>query len=735
MNTAVTVVALLVVLPALAGLAYFYWRYRTSPAARWKHEVFRHLRNLRKHAADLHADRPTLDRELVRLADEWLTRHLDTIPVERLADFPNIGPATLSKVQDAGYRRLADVVHTRFAGLPGIGPARANDLQAAVRVMVRDAEARFNEGACAEAQEYRRRADALRAAERQRVAELRREIAAVEAAVEETSGLLPLAQAVTFWGYYQGRDIPDLTPELHDRPLPEPQRTPPPAAPPAPPPIVAHPVPMPPAPAAPAVILAEPAPRAFPTARPAARQAVSVPPADLFHAALNQLPAVPPSVGPTHTEPGAVRQAFQQWVADAVPTEHPDLARMRAVVGFGLMVAKADGRVAQAERKVIRAYLESAFGQDAVLLRNIDPLMERVEKAIPDEDAAVAAVRTATPPAEWSALYEWAGRIADASGERNAKERDALSRIAAAFGIEVAAPTPPAPTSHTVLTEVRSPRSVVVPPDSPASPEAGELLGRPRAFLRLGIAVAAACGRIGPAELAVIRDFMKWKIRRSSTSLAQLDRSVEVATRAPLAVAEAAVAVRPITNDAEKAELLALVVRITDVAGERTPAGTDAIDRVAATFALAPPPPVVAQPVSSRPISEFRDVPLQESADRAPNPTPVVEPSRIVSSGRPNEIPSVPESHHRAVLDLAPDTALAPDLIRRRFQNLTDKLDPAKAAAFGPEFARLAADKRAAVRAAAEALIAPFNEPLEKPAAPPPADLRHNPDLDDVFGA
>jgi hypothetical protein len=79
------------------------------------------------------------------------------------------------------------------------------------------------------------------------------------------------------------------------------------------------------------------------------------------------------------------------------------------------------------------------------------------------------------------------------------------------------------------------------------------------------------------------------------------------------------------------------------------------------------------------------------------------------------------------------------DLIRRRFALLTDKLDPAKAAAFGPEFARMAEEKRARVRAAAEALIAPFGEPLEKPGTPgadapgSPRDLRHNPDLDDVF--
>ncbi len=52
----------------------------------------------------------------------------------------------------------------------------------------------------------------------------------------------------------------------------------------------------------------------------------------------------------------------------------------------------------------------------------------------------------------------------------------------------------------------------------------------------------------------------------------------------------------------------------------------------------------------------------------------------------------------------------------------------------GTEFAKLAEEKRATLKAAAEELLAPLGEPLEKPTAPPPADLRHNPDLDDAFG-
>ena len=89
----------------------------------------------------------------------------------------------------------------------------------------------------------------------------------------------------------------------------------------------------------------------------------------------------------------------------------------------------------------------------------------------------------------------------------------------------------------------------------------------------------------------------------------------------------------------------------------------------------------------------------------------------------------------RQVLDIAASVELSPELIRRKVALLTDPLDPTRAAALGPEFAKLADQKRAAIRAAGEALVAAFGVPLDPPAAPPPpADPRHNPALDDAFG-
>lgn len=229
---------------------------------------------------------------------------------------------------------------------------------------------------------------------------------------------------------------------------------------------------------------------------------------------------------------------------------------MRAFARFAFVMAKSDGRVAQSERAVIRAFLAAQFGHHDALARHIDPLMEQTEAAIPTEAEALAEARAVTTLLERQELYRVAEQIADAAGDRKPRERDALERIATALGITIASPTAP---------------TVSVP---------------------------------------------------------------------------------------------------------------------------APPTPVA--PVVAAP---------------APPPDP------------------------RTALEIPPGTELNPELIRRKYSLLAGKVDPTKARDMGPEFARLAEEKVARLRAAAETLIAPFGEPLEKPAAPPPpADPRHNPDLDDFFG-
>lgn len=253
---------------------------------------------------------------------------------------------------------------------------------------------------------------------------------------------------------------------------------------------------------------------------------------------------VPPS--PEVAPAGDLFLDGSKATAATATAEHPHLPKLRALVRFGLAAARADGRIAASEKKVIRAFLTETFGHEPALLRQIDPLIERAEVEPEPEADAVAAVVAVVPSGERAGVLRFADRVLDATGKRTAKKSKFHHRAAAAFGVADSPPTPPVP-------------------------------------------------------------------------------------------------------------------------------------------APAIPAPVAADP--------------------------------------------------RAVLEIDPGTELAPDLIRRKFALLSEKLAAGKATAMGSDFARLAAEKRAALRTAAEALIAPFGVPLDPPAAPPPpADIRHNPDLDDIFG-
>ncbi|MFO0848761.1 MAG: TerB family tellurite resistance protein [Gemmataceae bacterium] len=498
MQTALALFFLLVVLTAAVSLGYLFWEFAHSAPYLWRQRVRRRL-------AELHARRDQLTApggaagDLAAVADDLFRRHLRSVPVDALTAYPGIGPGTADRVREAGPRSLADLAGFDFRRVSGVGPARATDLRAAVRKLTAEARGRFDAGGCPEGAEYRRRVAAAQAAERDRVAATARELAGVDEAVAATEELDDLARDVTFWNHLFKSYVPGLTDEVMNRPLPA-VRVPP------PPPTV---------PVVPRVFVAPPVPTAATV--PVAARAATAP------------AVVPPPPPPPPPQP---------------PTEHLWLAKLRAYCEFGFLVARADGRIAQAEKTEIRRFLGERFGHDGVLVRHIDPLMERTEAARPVESAVLAAVTAVTTRAEQRELFAWAGRVADASGERNQKEKDALARLGAALDLPAASPPP---------------------------------------------------------------------------------------TPVPL-----------------------------------------------------PPPPPAAPP--------------------APDP--------------------------RAVLEIEPGVELSAELVRRRFALLTDKLDPAKAGTLGPEFARLAEEKRAAVRAAAETLIARFGVPLD-----PPADPRHNPDLDDVFGA
>src|SRR5437879_561794 len=174
MPIAIRVLLVLAFLAAAITPAVLVWRYRRWPPYVWKQLLCRRI-------VELSNGRLTLEREAAqgiepaarRLADELFRRHLQDVPLEQLAEYPGIGPATLDRLRQAGCRRVADVTAARITNIEGIGPTRARDLAAAIRSLTQSVGSRFDAGACPEAHEYSERLDKLRADEQRRTAATR----------------------------------------------------------------------------------------------------------------------------------------------------------------------------------------------------------------------------------------------------------------------------------------------------------------------------------------------------------------------------------------------------------------------------------------------------------------------------------------------------------------------------------------------------------------------------------
>ncbi len=482
--------------------------FRRWPAEVWRQKLLAHEKQLEERVLEIERELSTANGGLGAQYDSARDQYVNGVSLNGLMQYPNIGPGTVLKLNEAGCYALADVAKLEYTRVPGIGPVKVKEIQAAVRDLAVESLEAFNEGQCPEGMGFHRQFDSLPTADRDRIVNAVAERDAHIVAITATQQLFAIVRNISFHVFARNIPIMRLSAELMARPLPTPtwmkaDQKPKPAV-----------VPIPP----------EPPPVRRPTTTTASAKAPSAPHGDLFQAALKSGAA--PVLSP-HTATNASE------------------LKLIAITRFAYLMAKCDGRVAKAERLQIRMLLMSLFGHDAALARAIDPLMETTEKSNPKEASILAEVKRVTTRTEQKTLLAFVDAMA--TGSPSGKKSQLRTRIATDFGEVI----------------VETPKPVPIPPPAPAA-------------------------------------------------------------------------------------------------------------------------------------------------------KPVVD--------------------HRAVLEIEPGMAFDANLIRRRYAMLTEKMDPAKAAAMGPEFAKMAETKRTAIRAAAEALMAPFGEPLEKLAPEPPKDLRHNPDLDDVFG-
>ena len=198
-------------------------RYRLSPAWKWREDVFRLGAAVRQ---GIEAERQALGQAGLQAAaqdqalrQEAFNGFIAGISVDQLDAYPGIGPATIARLRDTG---LSDLALLRGGSLraASLGAKRTRDVTNAVRDLVRQAQGRFNAGACPEAQALNERLDHAHASIGDKSFRALARLRAREEMLEELRPLEETAQQLTFSEYLlsskKDRRLPLLNAPLPD---------------------------------------------------------------------------------------------------------------------------------------------------------------------------------------------------------------------------------------------------------------------------------------------------------------------------------------------------------------------------------------------------------------------------------------------------------------------------------------------------------------------------------------
>jgi uncharacterized tellurite resistance protein B-like protein len=333
-----------------------------------------------------------------------------------------------------------------------------------------------------------------------------------------------------------------------------------------------------------------------------------------------------------------------------------------------------------------------------------------MQRKLPDLDRAIQA-------ADERAGREYAARQQTAPAGQPATQPTPARESFRIAGQRAAAPPPtiPIPTtsvpSHAPV-DLFQKALQSAPPLQPSAPlpagprvqgeaPADDAVVRLQLTVEFAFAVARADGRIARKERAVIEEYLR---RRWWNDPALRNRAKAFCAQYESALLDIDACLWHITtrfSPEERRDLLEFAYAIADATGERNQREQDLLERIARKLgvSLAPQPAAPPQPA-------------------------------------PAEKPAPTQEERLALLEIEPSVAVSADLVRRQYHLLMERFAAEKVASLGPEFMAMADSKRTAIRAAAVALLEPLGEPLETaPPAAAPQELRHNPDLDAMFGA
>jgi uncharacterized tellurite resistance protein B-like protein len=420
---------LAVVIVAIPAIT-IYLPYLRSPERHWASEVLKAYSEAQRQVS---AETTALQKlgqkerdEKQALTQRAFQQFLSSVSASKLEAYPGIGPATVERLERHGYTDLAKLANTTIRA-HGLGDKRLADVTIAVRQLVREAESRFNAGACRQAQELAaEKAQIVRHYEELRMrAEVR--YAAASDVVRLLKERAAIARQVTFWQCFRNNRDVVVPPEVLAIPLPD----------------------------LPAVLRkAEKHARAAfdePQSRTKSgpgKSAANAPRAvdkavvpDAASAALTSAQTRAQSSPPAQSHRTRDQQTIATHSADRVPKSPssgsvaPHAAAddghdsLEAIIEFVYAIARTDGSLARKEKELIEDIVERLHGKDQVTYNKVRAYCAHYESAPIDVGSSIRRIKERAAPEQRRQLFSLACRIAEAAGTINQRESAFLERV------------------------------------------------------------------------------------------------------------------------------------------------------------------------------------------------------------------------------------------------------------------------------------------------------------------
>jgi hypothetical protein len=706
-------------------------RFHQTPEYQWRKRVFEHSTELRRKLDRLTSSKPP-DPEAVVNAERRLALQTarQSIPVECLMQQSGIGPWTIALLRQSGIDDLPTVLRANLEVISGVGPQKAALLRAAAQQHLNSCSSDFLAGRSPVGDAFNRRIASLRIDTTRACERHTNELATLLAAFAAHQESEQLASEVTLLGFLRDQVIIGLDAERMQLPFPTPES---PQI--APPPSQAHQVRKPPIPVKGVEKLG------------ASRRLAAAAEFGMFlvhfgganrNGRMTRLRLALQSMFYSERDAAIVaevnrhlkaRRRPEEWFQNLIASVGIDdrVSLVAKVLGPEDLRSPDEAKLADwiARRGVRRSGLlesepRAAIKNESPPSRPIKILLDEptTEAAANQENSRVGSSSKDSADqvdALWREFQE--RRYSKPADEELVSFAESLwSEVNQRTGKQIAsdpsnqAKSVPSDTKESdsrqndLLQELIQ-ESAPLPKVEPTRRHPQQ--NRLEALARFGVMIALADGRAAQAELRLVRSFLAELFGHEPDLLRRIDPLVELCTVAKPFVDHTIVeAKRVVASDAELSRLYQWATQITDASSGRNDRESALLDRIAKEWNLAAPSP-------------------QSEALAVASPASSIAPAA-----------AVPPTDLRTELGIPADAEITVELVRRRYSLVVDQLDAARLDGLGEEFASLAALKREKVEAAALALLHPFGATLAPPQAPPPSnDLRHNPDLDAVFGA